>query len=146
MNKILWIGHNCFVPWVNNLVDVFDEKYYRHLSGGILEAFGKLFFKELQVYLYPMKDAETGNIMTSNNVKVHPRMKELYKFFKYNGKVMDIIDYDPDIMHIFSRVALKKIINDEDGWEEMLPEGIAEMIKDRKLFTKKQLPSKEDIK
>ncbi len=23
---------------VNNLVDVFDEKYYRHLSGGILEA------------------------------------------------------------------------------------------------------------
>ncbi len=26
---------------VNNLVDIFDEKYYRHLSGGILEAFGK---------------------------------------------------------------------------------------------------------
>ena len=25
---------------VNNLVDIFDEKYYRHLSGGILEAFG----------------------------------------------------------------------------------------------------------
>ena len=24
---------------VNNLVDIFDEKYYRHLSGGILEAF-----------------------------------------------------------------------------------------------------------
>jgi hypothetical protein len=23
---------------VNNLVDIFDEKYYRHLSGGILEA------------------------------------------------------------------------------------------------------------
>ncbi|MGB5430304.1 TonB-dependent receptor, partial [Eudoraea sp.] len=83
---------------VNNLVDIFDEKYYRHLSGGILEAFGKLFFKELIVYLYPMKNPETGQIMTSNNVKVHPRMKELYKFFKYNGKVMDIIDYGPEIM------------------------------------------------
>ena len=58
---------------VNNLVDIFDEKYYRHLSGGILEAFGKLFFKELQVYLYPMKNAETGQIMTSNNVKVAPK-------------------------------------------------------------------------
>lgn len=80
---------------VNNLVDIFDEKYYRHLSGGILEAFGKLFFKDLLVYLYPMKNTETGQIMTSNNVKVHPRMKELYKFFKYNGKVMDIIDYEP---------------------------------------------------
>ncbi|WP_430906914.1 TonB-dependent receptor [Maribacter sp. 2-571] len=129
---------------VNNLVDIFDEKYYRNLSGGILEAFGKLFFKDLQVYLYPMKNTETGQIMTSNNVKVHPRMKELYKFFKYNGKVMDIIDYDPEIMHIFSRDVLKKIMNEEGGWEEMLPEGIAEMIKNNKLFTRKQLPEKKE--
>lgn len=71
-----------------------------------------------------MKNAETGQIMTSNNVKVHPRMKELYKFFKYNGKVMDIIDYDPEIMHIFSRDVLKKIINNEEGWEEMLPKAL----------------------
>lgn len=84
-----------------------------------------------------MKDAETGRIMTSNNVKVHPRMKELYKFFKYNGKVMDIIDYDPEIMHIFSRDVLKKIMNNEEGWEEQLPQGIADMIKEKNLFTKK---------
>ncbi len=128
---------------INNLIDVFDEKYYRHLSGGILEAFGKLFFKDLKVYLYPMKDPDTGQIMTSNNVKVHPRMKELYKFFKYNGKVMDIIDYDPDIMHIFSREVLKRITNGEDGWEEMLPEGIAEMIKKKQLFQRKELAEKE---
>jgi len=129
---------------VNNLVAIFDEQYYRHLSGGILEAFGKLFFKELQVYLYPMKNAETGQIMTSNNVKVHPRMKELYKFFKYNGKVMDIIDYDPEIMHIFSRDVLKKLVNNEEGWEEMLPEGISETIKQKGLFTRKMLKDKKE--
>ncbi|GGG44062.1 hypothetical protein GCM10011414_12150 [Croceivirga lutea] len=123
---------------VNNLVAIFDEKYYRHLSGGILEAFGKLFFKDLKVYLYPMKDPETGQIMTSNNLRVHPRMKELYKFFKYNGKVMDIIDYDPDIMHIFSRDVLKRLRNGEKGWEEMLPKGIAKMIKDKNLFSRKE--------
>src|SRR5690554_8163060 len=39
---------------VNNLVDIFDEKYYRHLSGGILEVFGNLFLKDLLVYLYQM--------------------------------------------------------------------------------------------
>jgi len=130
---------------VNNLVDIFDEKYYRHLSGGILEAFGKLFFKDLKVYLYPMKNPETGQIMTSNNIKVHPRMKELYKFFKYNGKVMDIIDYDPEIMHIFSRDVLKKITNGEEGWEEMLPEGIAEIIKKKKLFTRHEYSEKEEV-
>jgi hypothetical protein len=129
---------------VNNLVDIFDEKYYRHLSGGILEAFGKLFFKELQVYLYPMKNAETGQIMTSNNVKVHPRMKELYKFFKYNGKVMDIIDYDPEIMHIFSRDVFNKIMNHEEGWEDALPPGIAKIIKEKNLFVPKTREKDEE--
>ena len=43
---------------VNNLIDIFDQKYYRHLSGGILEAFGKLFHKDLKVYLYPMLGEE----------------------------------------------------------------------------------------
>jgi hypothetical protein len=89
-----------------------------------------------------MKNSDTGQVMTSNNVKVHPRMKELYKFFKYNGKVMDIIDYDPEIMHIFSREVLKRIINGEEGWEKMLPEGIAEIIKEKMLFTKKELLEK----
>ncbi|WP_445382285.1 TonB-dependent receptor [Robiginitalea sp. IMCC43444] len=131
---------------VNNLIEVFDEKYYRHLSGGILEAFGKLFFKDLKVYLYPMKNPETGQIMTSNNIKVHPRMKELYKFFKYNGKVMDIIDYDPDILHIFSRDVLKKLTNGEEGWEDMLPEGIAEIIKEKRLFLPKKEESTETVK
>jgi len=130
---------------INNLVDVFDEKYYRHLSGGILEAFGKLFFKDLKVYLYPMKDPETGQIMTSNNVKVHPRMKELYKFFKYNGKVMDIIDYDPDIMDIFSREVLRRITTGEKGWEEMLPEGIAEMIKKDSLFVREKATEEQEV-
>ncbi|HAB80933.1 MAG TPA: nicotinate-nucleotide adenylyltransferase, partial [Flavobacteriaceae bacterium] len=127
---------------VNNLVDIFDEKYYRHLSGGILEAFGKLFFKDLKVYLYPMKDQETGQILTSNSVKVHPRMKELYKFFKYNGKVMDIIDYDPEVLDVFSRKVLEMISNNTSGWEDELPKGIAELIKQKELFQNKAITLK----
>ncbi len=119
---------------VNNLVDIFDEKYYRHVSGGILEAFGKLFYKDLKVYLYPMKRKETGELVNSNNLKVHPRMKELYKFFKYNGKVVDIFDFDNKILDIFSRKVLKMIADNEEGWEEMLPDGVAEIIKEKNLF------------
>ena len=61
-------------------------------------------------------------------------MKELYKFFKYNGKMMDIKDFDPDILDIFSRKVLKMIAEAEDGWEEMLPEGVSEIIKEQRLF------------
>ncbi len=118
---------------VNNLIDVFDEKYYRHLSGGILEAFGKLFYRDLKVFLYPMED-EDGNIVNSQNLKVHPRMKELYKFFAYNGKVIDITDFERENLKIFSRKVLKLISENKPGWEEMLPKGIAEMIKKDHLF------------
>lgn len=118
---------------VNNLVDIFDEKYYRHLSGGILEAFGKLFYKDLRVYLYPMQN-EDGTLTTSENLKVHPRMKELYKFFKYNGKVVDITDFDTSNLSVFSRKVLKMIAEGKSGWETMLPEGVANLIKEKSLF------------
>ncbi len=119
---------------INNLIDVFDEKYYRHLSGGILEAFGKLFFKDLKVYLYPMKDLKTETLITSENLKVHPRMKELYKFFKYNGKLIDIKDFDPKVLGIFSRTVLKQIIKGDSKWENLLPKGISNIIKKHRLF------------
>ena len=126
---------------VNNLVDIFDEKYYRHLSGGILEAFGKLFYRDLKVYLYPMKD-EDGVIINSENLKVHPRMKELYKFFKFNGKVVDIADFEEKNLEIFSRKVLKMINESEPGWEEMLPEGIPTLIKEHNLFGYQETPVK----
>jgi hypothetical protein len=119
---------------VSSFVQIFDEKYYRNLSGGILEAFGKLFFKDLKVYLYPLKDQRTGEIRTSENLKVHPRMKELYKFFKYNGRVVDIKDYNPEILDVFSKTVLEMIAKGEHGWEEMLPKGIAEIIIEERLF------------
>lgn len=118
---------------VSNLIDIFDEKYYRHLSGGILEAFGKLFYRDLKVYLYPMKDEE-GNVIDSETLKVHPRMKELYKFFKFNGKVIDIGDIDANNLDIFSREVLKMISKGREGWEDMLPLGVAEIIKENHLF------------
>ena len=127
-------GKMALTMGVNNFVEIFNEKYYRNLSGGILEAFGRLFFKNLKIYLYPMKDPETGEIITSNNLKVHPRVKELYKFFKYNGKVIDIFEFDEKSLDIFSRIVLDMIGKKEKGWEEMLPEGISQVIKEKELF------------
>lgn len=119
---------------VYNLIQIFDEKYYRDLSGGILEAFGKLFYKDLKIYLYPLKDFKTGEIITSKNLKVHPRMKEMYKYFKYNGRIKDLEHFNSNILGIFTRKVFKMIANAEEGWEDMLPEGVPEIIKDQRLF------------
>lgn len=118
---------------VNNFVEIFDEQYYQDLGGGILEAFGKMFYNNLKVYLYPMKE-DNGTVINSTNLKLHPRMKDFYKFFKYNGKVVDIFDFEEDYLNIFSRKILQQIREGESDWEKHLPEGIAELIKKNKMF------------
>lgn len=130
---------------VNNLQMVFDEEYYEHLSGGILEAFGKFFRKDMRVYLYPYKDPETHELLTSKNLKVNDNVKELYKYFIANRRIVDIVDYNPDFSEIYSREVLAKIAKHETGWENQLPEGVAEMIKERGLFGYKETIQIEEL-
>ena len=123
---------------VNNLLMVFDEDYYKNLSGGILEAFGKFFRKDMRVYLYPYRDPANGMMLDSTNLKVNDNFKELYKYFKLNDRIVDIKDYNPDYSDIYSRDILKKITSSEMGWEEQVPDGVAEIIKERGLFGYKE--------
>ncbi len=131
---------------VNNLLMVFDEQYYKKLSGGILEAFGKFFRQGMRVYLYPYKDPETHELLTSENLKVHDNLWELYKYFISNKRIVDIKTYNPHYSEIYSREILSKILNNESGWENQLPSGVAEMIKERGLFGYKDEVTLEEIK
>ena len=50
------------------------------------------------------------------------------------GRLIDL-DYNPEVLSIFSREVLKKIKNCEQGnWEDKVPEGVAEIIKEKCLF------------
>ncbi|HBI39644.1 MAG TPA: nicotinate-nucleotide adenylyltransferase, partial [Tenacibaculum sp.] len=49
-------------------------------------------------------------------------------------RLVDLKNFDPEVLHIFSRTVLSKIQNNEEGWEEMLPEGVSETIKEKRLF------------
>lgn len=119
---------------VNNLLDVFDEEYYRHLPGGILEAFGKFFKKDMRVFLYPYKEVASGELLTSENLHVQANLKELYKYFKINRRIVDITAFNPDYLEIYSREILKMIAEGRSGWEAQLPETVAEMIHERGMF------------
>ena len=61
-------------------------------------------------------------------------MKEFYKFFKYNGKIIDINDFEIKYLDIFSRKVLKMIKDKNDNWEDYLPKGIPKIIKQNKMF------------
>ena len=117
---------------VDNLIKVFEDKYYSNLSGGILEAFGKLFKHNVEIYLYPLIKGE--KLVDSSNLQVEDNMKNLYKYFKDNQKIRDIEDFNKSLLNIYSWEVLEEIKNNSPGWEQKLPEAISKLIKEKKLF------------
>ena len=117
---------------VDNLIKVFEDKYYSNLSGGILEAFGKLFKHNIEIYLYPLIKGD--KLIDSSNLQVEDNMKNLYKYFKDNQKIRDIENFNKSLLNIYSWEVLEEIKNNSTGWEQKLPESISKLIKEKKLF------------
>jgi hypothetical protein len=123
------IGITMGIP---SLRDLFDEKYYDHLEGGILESFGRLFKNDLKLYIYPLK--EKGQLTTVQKLRVAPHLQSLYEHLVANGCIESIDFYNKEYLHIFSRDVLMKIREGNGAWEEMVPPQVALQIKDREFF------------
>ncbi len=119
---------------VDNLIDMFEEKYYRNLNGGIMEAFGIIFTRDIRFFLYPYKPNEEVTLLNSENIPIHPRVKGLYNYLCSNGRIKDL-EYNENVLSIFSKDVLRKIKACEvNSWEESVPKGVAELIKKNFLF------------
>ncbi|MEX1132886.1 MAG: TonB-dependent receptor [Flavobacteriales bacterium] len=127
---------------VNNLMDVFDERYYRDLNGGMLEAFGILFTRDLKIYVYPSQGEHENEVVTTESMPVHPRLRPLYDYLLFNKRLVDIGTFDPSVLSIYSKEVLRMIRDGESGWETMVPPYVDNMIKDNHLFG--YLPTEKD--
>lgn len=118
----------------NMLLELFDEKYYRELNGGILASFGILFSRDIKIYLYPWFDEKTNTLYNTTNCPVHSRLRPLYDYLVNNKRIVDIEDYNPDVLSIYSRDVLEMIQHGYGGWEEMVPTYVDTLIKEKHLF------------
>ena len=123
----------------NHLIKLFDKNYYQHLSGGILEAMGKLLNKKIKLYIYPYKERDQEQVICSRNIRLDKEMRDLFDYFKNDGKFVDITDYDPSLLSTYNRELIEKIQKGISGWESLVPDEIAEQIKKNKLFGYKRL-------
>ncbi len=114
--------------------NVVNKKYYTHLRGGIMEAFGKLFMDNLRVYIYPGREQKNDTILTSRNIPIDKEIQNLYRHLTRNKLILDIPDYRKEVLPYFSHIVLHKIRNNEAGWEEMVPRYVSAFIKTKKLF------------
>lgn len=118
---------------VPSLRDLFDEKYYEHLEGGILESFGRLFKNDLRLYVYPFLE-DANHLITVPRLRVAPHLQNLYQHLLDNGSIQAIDFYDRRHLGIFSRDVLRRIGENDPSWETMVPEGVAALIKEHGYF------------
>ncbi len=141
---------------INNLIEIFNEKYYEHLEGGILESFGRMFRHAVKLYIYPMRQeaydryvnaggtivhgaiaghAFAANVLiTAKNVHITPHLRNLYDHLMENHHIDCITGFDRDVLGVFSRDVLGRIRDRDPAWEAMVPPTVATAIKRRKLF------------
>jgi len=141
---------------INTLLEIFNEKYYENLEGGILESMGRMFRHAVKLYVYPMRqDAydryisngqppsnpphgahafSSGVMITARNLQVTDRLRNLYAHLLENHNLDCIVGSNPDYLNIFSRDVLQRIKAGDDTWERLVPAKVAEIIKQRKLL------------
>jgi hypothetical protein len=117
-----------------SLLDLFDEKYYAALEGGILESFGRLFKNDLRLYIYPLLDQATRKLTTVDTLEVAPGLRKLYGYLADRGHIKQLTGVNESYLGIFSRDALRKIRAGDHTWEQMVPREVADVIKARRFL------------
>lgn len=116
------------------LISDYKEDYYSDLEGGVLETFGKLFTKDLRIYVYPLWDKNNGRLITAESIGMPNGLEHLYRHLMERGRIRQLENIDTSLLHIFWRDFLRRIKESEDTWEDMVPRQIAEVIKQQRLF------------
>ena len=129
--KVKKIG---FVIGVSDLLNIATKKYENNVDGRLLASFGELFTKQTKVYVYPAYLDSHKELMTSKNLPVPEGIKFLYQHLLDSHQIEDIRDFNRETLHIFSKNVLHKLKNDDKGWEEMVPDSVAQLIRKECLF------------
>ncbi len=141
---------------INNLLEIFNDKYYEGLEGGILEACGRLFKEDVKLYAYPMKgegfnryltegDASLADqvavqrfarevVISSENLQVKRHLRHLYAFLLENHFIEPVVGYDPVQLDTLSRDILAKIHAGDASWRDEVPAAVVARIEERALW------------
>jgi hypothetical protein len=119
---------------VRRLRELFEEPYYTDIEGGVLEAVGRMFKRDLKVYVYPVVEGAEPRVVTAQNLEVSPEQRHLYRHLVENGRIVDLAGYREENLRVFARDVLGSIRAGDTAWEPLVPATVVSMIKARRLF------------
>jgi hypothetical protein len=125
-----------FVMASYNLEEILNKsRYNENKCGlGLIGSVGKLFEPQTTLYIYPARDDEQSEIKTIDSINVSDELMFLLLYLKENKLIVDIDDFNPQVISIWSRKVLKMIQDGTTGWEEFVPVSVANTVKNKCLF------------
>lgn len=126
-----WIAMVMGVPILR---EIFDEKYYSDLPGGVLESLGRLFQGPVKLYVYPARSATGGDITTAETLEVPAKVRHLYAHLVESGFIEPIREFRAEQLHVRPGEVLAQIQSGDPAWEQMVPIPVAGLIRQRHLF------------
>lgn len=119
---------------VMNLIEIYGLKDNKNHSKEVLRSFGELFSCNVRLYAYPYQREKGSEIITAQTLRTNKHLKALHQHFLDNKYIEDIKDFDEKNLQIFSDEIIEKIKAGDGGWEDKVPEKVADIIKSRCLF------------
>ena len=117
-----------FVLGVPLLRELFNESHYRDLTGGILEAFGRLFTKRVRLYVQATRDAIDGRVVTADTLRVAPHLAHLLEHVRVNRLVRPLPCDEATLRTYSSEDVRARICSGDSSWREFVAPEIAERI------------------
>ena len=116
------------------LRELFNEKYYASLEGGLLEGFGRLFRNQVQLLVYPRKCPAAEDLETLEATRFDGALNHLFCYLREQGSIVPLTDVALEHLDIHSPDVLAHIAAGNDQWEAMVPRPVAEKIRKKRLF------------
>jgi hypothetical protein len=94
---------------------------HAQMQGGILESFGRLFKNDLRLFVYPMRDTGSGEVITVETMAVDDVLQPLFDYLRRRGSFVDLDNYRPEHLSILSRDVLRRIAEGGDTGRPWCP-------------------------
>lgn len=122
------------VMGTNILKKILDKGYYSDLNGGILEALGRLFGKNVKLYVYPYLCPRCNRMLTTANIEIETGLLSLYKYLTENNYIADIRTSKVFVLPRHGNNVPDMIKKKDNNWKKLVPGFVSRYIVENGLF------------
>jgi hypothetical protein len=103
--------------------ELFQEKWYENIPGGLLETFGRMLRNGLRLYVYPQGDGQ-GQLRSASTAAVPAEQKKLLEYLLGIGQIRETAEGDPKYIFTNSYAVRDMCHAGDPAWREMVPPAV----------------------